>query len=633
MKTFRSSKTLLHYGILFGVFIIAYVFIFDSKIFHGSDNANYYILAKGLSEGAGFTNFNLPVVTPANHFPPGYPFLMSIVMRLGIDSIFAMKVLNGIFLFLSSVLMYHITVRIFKNHYFALVLGVLLLMNNHLLQFSTIMMSEMPFLTFFLLFVLLFIINHEKGFNYKSPYLYAMIAALIVCIYIRSQGFAFLGALLLVLVFQKKYKALIISFLICFITILPWQLRSSQLGGNSYMIQIVRIDPTNPNSPELLTGDWLERISDNFTRYVSKEIPSAVVPGIKVNYDVLGNGERSPAPFFHWILGVLVITLTLFGIWSLKLYRWFFLLLFGSSFSILLLWPPGWYGVRFFLPLIPFTVLFCLYGIYKLIEYFSKTEPTLKESNKLAVKSIAVCFFQISPMIALHNSAKVPYPTNWTNYFAVGEWTVINLPENAVISTRKPALFYLYSKHKTIRFGYSADKNEALKWLDDHKITHVVVDQLGFKQTTFFLLPLVQSEIDKFKMIYDVDGYKTTTNEAGELIADPSAAWIFEYNKDLGFQGIYKDGMKDGKGSYNYPDGSIIEGTWLNDTLQGPGQETLKDGRTYIGNWVDGKKDGTFTIFTETGGIIESFWTNDSLQETGYLLDAEKNRIKEIELN
>ena len=124
------------------VFLVVYFFIFDSKVDLNGDNANYFTLGKALATGHGYVNIAGINQNPENHFPPGYPVLISFVMRVFGQSIFAVKIFNGIYMLAALILLYFLTVQITGNRSLAMVSTILLALNYHLLLYSTMMMSE-----------------------------------------------------------------------------------------------------------------------------------------------------------------------------------------------------------------------------------------------------------------------------------------------------------------------------------------------------------------------------------------------------------------------------------------------------------------------------------------------------------
>ncbi len=62
------------------LFLGVYGFIFDKKLDLNGDNAYYYMLGKALSQGEGYVNIADINKSPNNHYPPGYPFILSLFM-------------------------------------------------------------------------------------------------------------------------------------------------------------------------------------------------------------------------------------------------------------------------------------------------------------------------------------------------------------------------------------------------------------------------------------------------------------------------------------------------------------------------------------------------------------------------
>ena len=139
------------------IFIAIYAYIFDNKVDLSGDSLFYYFLGKALASGQGYMNTIGAVAKPENHFPPGYPFVISLAMMVGAKSLTAIKILNGLFFWGALVLFYKILTRLSINWTFALVATVMMALNEHLLYYSIITMSEMPF-TFFTLLSIYFLL-------------------------------------------------------------------------------------------------------------------------------------------------------------------------------------------------------------------------------------------------------------------------------------------------------------------------------------------------------------------------------------------------------------------------------------------------------------------------------------------
>ena len=96
MQGLRRGDLIALLCVLF-VAVLSYVYTFEHKVVLGVDNAGYYLLGKALASGAGYVSIWLPDMPPHNHWPPGYPLIISIIVRF-IDSVLVVKLANGVFL-------------------------------------------------------------------------------------------------------------------------------------------------------------------------------------------------------------------------------------------------------------------------------------------------------------------------------------------------------------------------------------------------------------------------------------------------------------------------------------------------------------------------------------------------------
>lgn len=627
-----SKQSIFAFSILSFVFILVVPYTFDSKLFLGGDNCNYYILADGLANGKGYVVSNMPMAKAANHFPPGYPFLMSLLMRMGITSILALKVFSSFLLLVSSFVFYRIIRQLTKQQLFSIAVSALILLNAHLLEYASIMMSEIPFLLFQLLSVYFLIRWHEEEYKTKSLHGALFVLMLICLIYTRTMGITMLGASVLFILFSKKYTSGLLVLGITLLALAPWQMRSASLGGNSYVKSLFLTKPYDSKSKKMELSDWGNRMKKNSERYLSKEIPSSLFPSLKVTYHDPKTKEVTTASMGLWLIGISIVLLVFLGILSQKKYRWLFLFIFGGNLLVYLLWPEVWYGVRFILPMIPLILLFTLLGIvFILTKIFRKSETIAQSPYVIILIAVLVSASQIKGISKLQEKAEAPHPRNWSNYIKLAEWAEGNL-KNAVISTRKPGIFYVSGggEHSTLSFRSTLNKKDFFDYFNEQGVTHVVVENLGYGQTHSFLLPMVRQDNQQFKLIKSF-GVIDRKDKNGNPLPSPTAVWLFEYNPDYGYRGSYnKDGKRHGKGEYHLRDGRKQVGIWKNDTLHGPGIFYDFKDKTYTGTWKDGKKHGRFIIQQAGSPSIEAIWKNDKVEKVGYILDAQGKRIQQI---
>ncbi|MEN8248839.1 MAG: phospholipid carrier-dependent glycosyltransferase [Bacteroidota bacterium] len=494
----KYSKSILAVLITTVAFAGIYLYIFDKKLDLNGDNANYFMLGKALASGEGYVSINNIHKTPNNHFPPGYPALISAVVSIAGDSIITIKLFNGLLFLATAIALYFLIKKITQKNSTALLVIFLLLLNSHLLRYSTMIMTEIPFLFFSTLAVLSFtMIDFEKPF-WRDKWIYIALALLIISFYIRTTGIALIGGIILYLLIQKKWKHAIFIAIAIVILALPWQIRSQKLGGSSYMKQLVMVNPYRPEMGTAGFSDYLNRFGTNVSRYITKEIPSATFSFFKPDY-------RQPSTASQWFTGILILLLIIYGVWNLPQFKWLILAYLVGTFGILSLWPDVWVGVRFLLPAVPFLLLGIIKGIQNVIE---KIIPGKSVQYLLWLPVLLTLPF-LPKLKPLHEQAQNKLTANWANYFTLAKWINDNEDHNVVVSCRKPTMFHLYSNSFTTNYIYTNNNQELIDNLIERQVDYVILDQLGYSSTYRYLLPAVQNNQDRFKVVYKLENPDT----------------------------------------------------------------------------------------------------------------------------
>ena len=91
----------------------------------------------------------------------------------------------------------------------------------------------------------------------------------------------------------------------------------------------------------------------------------------------------------------------------------------------------------------------------------------------------------------------------------------------------------------------------------------------------------------------------------------------YELDNGIVYHGEWNnDGLRDGKGTQYWPDGSIYVGYWLKDCAHGRGRLIHADLDYYEGDWLKDKAHGYGYYFHKAGQSYEGEWEND--RQSGY---------------
>jgi hypothetical protein len=498
----QKDNTYIHFLYLIIItllFLAVYGYIFDKKLDLNGDNAYYYVLGKALSEGEGYVNIANINKIPNNHYPPGYPFILSIFMHLS-DSLVFLKIINGVFLLASLFMFYYLFNYYSRNPNIAFVAVILLLLNAHLLLYGTMIMSELSFIVVSFLCLIFIQKTDFKQNTYKKPYIYLVLLTLVGTYYIRSTGLALFGGLILFLLIKKHWKPALFIAAGFIALAMPWILRGQKLGGSAYLKPLVMINPYRAELGNADLADYFNRFFSNVSRYITREIPSSTLPFINVNY-------REDIQIMEWGIGLIILSFILYGLYKLGTKSLIIICYLIGTFGILLFWPEVWTGVRFVLPVVPLLLFAAIYGVYEGVQYV-----LLKSKFKFKINILVLLLFGLSftaPIKRIHLKAKNDYPIAWKNYFNVAGWFKKEGINDAVIICRKPMLFHLKSGTYTSTFKYSNDDQDLLNDLEKREAQYVVLDNLGYRQTYEYLLPAINNNKERFQVVFKLDNPDT----------------------------------------------------------------------------------------------------------------------------
>lgn len=527
-KLFRFSPQLLNIVLMAIIAIVfwgTYAQVFDPKLDMNGDNIIYYSLGQALHQGKGFVGIMSFTESPHTHFPPGYPFFLSLLMTVT-DGVSAMKFVNGLLFFFSVLMLFSIFKKVSGKIWLSFAACLLISFHGEIHRWATIMMSEMlyMFLTVLMTWIILSIEPENAFSKEKRAKTILKLIVFSLCfgyIYlVRTMGTSYILAVLLVLFGQaivylvKGLKAknenpmwwkngfitTLLLFVLAFASFgtfkKSWDVRNQSIGAT-------KSDYMNDFNGKMgggkmeTTADWTDRIKKNLELYVTSWIPKAVISPAQEDVDITQSATSGA-----WFGGLILFGIIILGSLTLK-DKFLFFLYLGVTFAVLMVWQEQYGGLRYFITLIPIVIFCFLHGLWKILEFafkkFAKKEPAKAWQYALCI---------VVPLLLVSNYSKsvnnqhemAKYKT-WeeavdvigpggAEYVSACEWMGKNLPKTAVVACRKPELFYMYSNyHKSIGILRDGKPDEILNYLIKNKVNYIIVDH-WFRHAYATIIPL-----------------------------------------------------------------------------------------------------------------------------------------------
>jgi len=493
---FKSERNPIIIIIL--ITLAGYFVQFDKKLDLNGDNIHYYHLGQNIKNGEGYTSTWEPESPPHKHFPPGYPLIIAFFSFISSSVVF-IKLLNGFFLIITALILYKILRRNQLPVILALIISVFFVNNPFLLRHATIMMSEVPFV----LTILLTILFYQSADRDKKMNMYFIFMILVIAygFYIKTIGISiFFGVCTLFLV-KKEYKHLISTIILFILLTVPWIIRNQNIKSlteTSYIQEFLMKNPYHPHLGYVGIGDLFNRFYINFQKYFSVEIPSFLFPSFRQSLE-----KHITA---GWALGIIIIGISIYGLTKLKKNeKIFYLSTLSAIMGIILLWPDVWSGTRFLLPASPFIFILFYCGLSTLLTSICRWIGFSFNNIFLFI----FIFFYFQPIYEQHLRAKMDYHPQYEDYFNIAQEAGQKLDHSSIVSCRKPVFFYHFSGLKSIKYPFTTDNDEMIKFFTDHKVTHVVIEYLGYSSTPKYLIPTIKNRPEHFEIQIEKNSHKS----------------------------------------------------------------------------------------------------------------------------
>ena len=483
------------------------------------DNASYMIATQSLVDHGAPYYLYMPspagqpeVLRPDTEGAIGLPLmLIPLYLIWGMD--FQPMEILVFFTLIAAVIACFLMFRRMTNTYLALALTVLFATHPYIVAFSSLLMTEIPFLFWCLLAVFL-VIKFQTQEKLSPWYLAAAVIAVFMTYLTRAVGiglvvaaalYALLHSNMWVYLRKKSFAFLkdtrfirfaLLSGILLVLT-LGYQFWARSLGGASQADALSKMD-ISAQFGQNLDASW-------------KVFAQSIFSGGIIRWKVLG---VQPAGTL-WTL-VALITLLGLGISLLKrelaalatLFIAIVLMVGNTAIQPIVL-------SRYMIIFTPFLLYFFYTGLQWPIDKLIKKGDWGKLIGVLALATVLSSSFTGNAYTIQSAHAGSLYSPSEAAFIECAQWAKKNLPHDAVVGSRKERVFYVFSdgmkgfKHyanaddKLLKEGMTQSEydNYKLNQIAGFNTRYMIIDTFSGSSTQM-ILPLMERYPDKFKFMH-----------------------------------------------------------------------------------------------------------------------------------
>ena len=468
------------------------------------DDADHVILAEALLQGT-YRPIHLAEEPPTTHRPPLFPLLLTPIIAAAGRNYLLLKLPAFFSALLAAALGWWLFERRSRDFGVrpeiaaAALLPVVL--SPLMMEFSTTVMTEMPFLALWMGF--LCVLTRLRQESTEAPrWLVALSVILAVAmIEMRSIGLVMVAAagigLILEGVIAKRCpgqngtaveptRARASNFLGALLLVVAvllgalWRWMMSA-GGVDYLDVIRRTDVHGTTQAAMGLSGYVSRMVSNLHYYLA-QLPSWTLGAHRL-WDL-------------WPLGAAMLVVAAYGAYrSARAGRVVEVAVAAAYGLVLVVWVTR--SGRFVIPMLPLLSLFVWEAVASLLRGVTAGERRRWVGRGIAALVVAGSLAGAAQFLQRPDPLRAPF---WWQYRKLAELIQVKTPPDSIIACRKPALLYLWSERTVCWHPFDRDPDRALARLEELGATHLLRDTFPFTDTTRrFVDPLLAARPERFR--------------------------------------------------------------------------------------------------------------------------------------
>lgn len=534
----RSPKT----GIiaLLVVFSCLAVARWNQLYFFTPDSARYVMMAKSFVSGGGYRLIDTPGEPLYAHRPPGMSLLLTPAAIIAPYNVLLAKATVLLTALALITLLYLYVMRLQEPeseqelpsprrfYWPALLIAFLFAINPYTLFFSTIVMSEIPFMACSLAILCLLAVRVDRP---GKTDLILFTGLLVFLPFLRTIGIALVLAVGCWAVLRRPRWRWLTGVACSLLVSGIWMVRNAALEQSGYTAVALKELKSQGIFGTLLS--IMQRCITHFESFCQKLFPD--MPGTSPRYARMILDENSFLPGPTWIylaLGALVLALSCYGMLKRRQQGGSVALLYLIfSLGILSLWP--WMQQRFTLPLIPVVLAFVPAGWNAFVRHIEIARPLTRTVSLtvFAMLLLLFCGWQIktdasliSANLKMISQANQFYtdqlpPNQFSNWNAAGEWIKQHTRPDSRLITRRADVATTGQRYQRLNFFETTNAEQLHQAIQEFSADYLVT----FSRDTVSAFPwhlLDQDLVYHMTPVYDEQGVmilKLEPNRTGTI--------------------------------------------------------------------------------------------------------------------
>ena len=506
----------------FAAILLLHYVAFNHAFEDVDDNASYMIAAKSLVDKGAPYYLYLPEMTPDTEGALGLPIMLIPFYLIWGMNYVPMEALIY-FLMVGVVIISFFLFKKMAGTNFAVLITILVATHPYLVSFSSIIMTEIPYIFWSLLAIYLCLKFEEKQkINYLL--LAATVIAILMTYLTRAIGAGFFAAAILYFFLKSNFfknikekslpfykdvafkKFLLISALLV-IVFVAYQLWIRSVGGASQAEALAKMS-----------------LYDQFTKNLglvwdvfSQNIFCGKLARVSVNPDYL-----QPVNFLWALILLVAMAGLVYSIIKKELAGLYFvfmmaLLLVGNVATQALVVS------RYLIVFTPFMIYFLYQGIKVLIGLPDKKKQIAQLAGILVFCFLLGNSFTGDTYNVQRSTQATLYTPSYKAFLDCATWAKDNLPKEAIVASRKERIFYIFSdgirgyKHvSSNEIGRMQEEGVTMEQFQQKKLDkmaatntdYVIIDTFNAASVQM-IYPIIEKNPDKFKLLKIIGEEKT----------------------------------------------------------------------------------------------------------------------------